>query len=244
MKFPPPVQAKWYVLEKIACFIWTFVNPLKLLLGFSWSICLSALFSTILKQYWRMLQNNYLTLKPVLGGCRIIMAVVGDKHPQRIRKAKPDNSSLSCVDIMGTLCPLSVKHLFFQICSGHRHLSSCDDNLQSCVFVFSDWIIWQVSMGESRGNVSFPQWIGMVLSQKLASDLVLETVWTNCQGWWTVFVPWLSETFWAGEYIIPAQPVELLVLKGISWSANPLEISLCLRQKLLPWPCAKERAQS
>lgn len=42
-----------------------------------------------------MLQNNYLTLKPVLGGCRIIMAVVGDKCPQRISKAKPGNSTES-----------------------------------------------------------------------------------------------------------------------------------------------------
>lgn len=83
------------------------------------------------------------------------MAVVGDKRPQRIRKAKPDNSSLSCIDIMGTLCPLSVKRLFSQICSGHRHLSSCDDNLLSCVFMSFDRIIWQVSMGENRGNVSF-----------------------------------------------------------------------------------------
>lgn len=38
-----------------------------------------------------MLKNNYLTLKPVLGGSRIIVAVVGDKGPQRISEAKPDN---------------------------------------------------------------------------------------------------------------------------------------------------------
>lgn len=43
-------------------------------------------------------------------------------------------------------------------------------------------------MGSSRGNVSFPQWVYMVLSQKLASDL-----WTNQKEWWTVLVPWLWE---------------------------------------------------
>lgn len=38
-----------------------------------------------------MLRKNYLTLQSVLGGSRIIMAVVGDKCPQRISEAKPDN---------------------------------------------------------------------------------------------------------------------------------------------------------
>lgn len=38
-----------------------------------------------------MLKNSYLTLKTVLGRSRVIMAVVGDKRPQRISEAKPDN---------------------------------------------------------------------------------------------------------------------------------------------------------
>lgn len=90
---------------------------------------------------------------------------------------------------METVCPLSVKHLFFQIYSGHKHLSSCHNNLLSCVFVSFDWIIWQVSVGNSGGNASLPQWVYMVLSQKLASDL-----WTNHEEWWTALVPWLGET--------------------------------------------------
>ena len=67
--------------------------------------------------------------------------------------------------------------------------------------------------------MSFPQWVYMVLSQKLASDLLLEIVWTNCQEWWTALVPWLGETGQAeisGENIILAQPVGLVVLKDNS----------------------------
>lgn len=134
---------------------------------------------------------------------------------------------------METVCPLSVKHLFFQIYSGHKHLSSCHNNLLSCVFVSFDWIIWQVSMGNSGGNASFPQWVYMILSQKLASDL-----WTNCEEWWTA-----RETGWAeisGDSIILAQPGGVVALKDNSRKGNPLEISLCLGQKLLHWPCARK----
>lgn len=69
------------------------------------------------------------------------------------------------------------------------------------------------------GNVSFPQWVYTVLSQKLPSDLLLEMVWTNCQEWWTALVPWLGETSRveiSGENIILAQPVGLVVLKDNS----------------------------
>lgn len=72
----------------------------------------------------------------------------------------------------------------------------------------------------------------MVLSQKLASDLLLEMVWTNCQEQWTALVPWLGETGRAeisGENIILAQLAGLVVLKDSSSKANPPKISLCLR---------------
>lgn len=78
-------------LRKTGSFIWASVKLLRLFAVFSWSTCLSEWFSTIFEQYWGMLKNNYLTLKPVLGGSRIIVAVVGDKGPQRISEAKPDN---------------------------------------------------------------------------------------------------------------------------------------------------------
>lgn len=86
-------------------------------------------------------------------------------------------------------------------------------------------------------KVSFPQWVYMVLSQKLASDLLLELAWTNFQEQWTALVPWLGETGGAeisGENIILVQLAGLVVLKDNSSKANPPEISLCLRQKLLP----------
>lgn len=78
----------------------------------------------------------------------------------------------------------------------------------------------------------------MVLSQKFASDFRV-----NCEEWWTALVPWLGETGWAevsGESIILAQPVGLVPLKDNSWTGNPLEISLCLGQKLLHGPCARK----
>lgn len=101
-----------------------------------------------------------------------------------------------------------------------------------------DWIICRVSMSSSRGNVSFPEWVYMVLSQKLASDL-----WTNHEEWWTALVPSLRETGWAefsADSIILAQPVGLVALEDSCWKGNPLEISLCLGQKLLHWPCARK----
>lgn len=118
------------------------------------------------------------------------MAVVGDKHPQGISEAKPDNFTESQLpshngNHLSRLCETFI----FQIYSGHKHLSSCH-NLLSCVFMAFDWIIWQVSMGSSRGNVSFPQWVYRVLSQKLASDL-----WASREEWWTALGPWLSRDF-------------------------------------------------
>lgn len=44
----------------------------------------------------------------------------------------------------------------------------------------------------------------------------------------------------SAESIILAQPVGLVALKDNSWKGNPLEISLCLGQKLLHWACAKK----
>lgn len=74
-------------------------------------------------------------------------------------------------------------------------------------------------MGKSRGNVPFPQWVYMLLSQKLASDLLLELVWANGQHWWTALVPWLSETHQAkilGENVTLVQPMGLMVFKDNS----------------------------
>lgn len=180
----------------------------------------------------------------MLGGCRVITAGVGDKHPQKISKAKPDNSTESgCVDTMETLCPLSVKHLFFQICSGHKHLSSCHNNLLSCVLMSFDWIIWQVSLGKSRGKCIFS-------SVSLCGTFSETCFWPPVRGGTdklSGMVDSTCETGWAeisGGNIILAQLVGLVVLKDDLSKAHAPEISLCLRQKLLPWPCAREWSQS
>lgn len=52
----------------------------------------------------------------------------------------------------------------------------------------------------------------MVLFQKLASDLLIEVVWTNCQEWWTVLVLWLVET---GHTEISGEDITLAQLEGL-----------------------------
>lgn len=75
----------------------------------------------------------------------------------------------------------------------------------------------------------------MVLSQQLASGVLLETV-GKLSGMWPALVPWPGDRGHtraevSGENVVLAQLVGLAALKDNSSKADPPEIGLCLRLK-------------
>lgn len=104
-----------------------------------------------------MLKNNDLAPKPVLGGCGVIMAVVGDKCPQGISKAEPDRSTVSAALTQWK----HFAHCLWNVCSFRCVLDTSIFPAAIITFcpVFSRLVIGSLGKlprAKVGGNVSFP----------------------------------------------------------------------------------------